>query len=203
MTDSADNRSGRAAAEPQVGAQQLVKMLIEIGPLLVFFAVNGITKNLFHATAAFMVATALALAISYRQFGKVPPMLMVSGVLVLVLGGLTLWLQEAVFIKIKPTIVYMLFATVLGAGLLFDKYYLRILMGEVFNLTDRGWKLLTIRWAAFFVFLAFLNEIVWRNFSVDFWISFKLLGAIPLTLLFGFAQLGLLKRHAASQADNA
>lgn len=199
MTDSADKGLQPAAREPQVGASQIVKMLIEIGPLVVFFAVNGVTKNLFYATGAFMVATALALGVSYRQFGKIPPMLMVSGVLVLVLGGLTLWLQEAVFIKIKPTIVYLLFAVVLGAGLLFDKYYLRVLMGEVFSLTDKGWKLLTIRWAAFFVMLALLNEIVWRNFSVDFWISFKLLGAIPLTLLFGIAQLGLIKRHAASQ----
>ena len=201
MTDSADKGLQPTAREPQVGASQLVKMLIEIGPLVVFFAVNGVTKNLFYATGAFMVATALALGVSYRQFGKIPPMLMVSGVLVLVLGGLTLWLQEAVFIKIKPTIVYLLFASVLGAGLMFDKYYLRVLMGEVFSLTEQGWKLLTIRWAAFFAFMAILNEVVWRNFSVDFWISFKLLGAIPLTLMFGIAQLGLMKRHAASQDD--
>lgn len=196
MTETAPKRPEADDDGPQVDSSQLLKMLIEVGPLVAFFVANGVTKNLFHATGVFMVATAVALALSYRKFGRLPPMLLVSSALVFVLGGLTLWLQEAQFIKIKPTIVYMLFAIVLISGLAFGKFYLRIMMGEVFKITAEGWRLLTWRWASFFIFLAILNEIVWRNFSDEFWIAFKLLGAIPLTIVFGIAQMGLMKRYA-------
>ncbi|MEQ1615198.1 MAG: septation protein A [Hyphomicrobiaceae bacterium] len=189
-----------AAPATEVDKGQLLKMLVEIGPLVVFFAVNYATKNLFLATGIFMVSTAISLGVSYRMFGRLPPMLLVSSVLVFVLGGMTLWLQEATFIKLKPTIVYSLFAIVLLSGLAFGKHYLRLLIGEVFKLSPQGWKILTFRWAAFFLGMAVLNEIVWRNFSDDFWIAFKLVGAIPLTIVFGVAQLSLMKRYAETDA---
>ena len=200
MTD-ARHETPPVEKAPEVDKGQLLKMLIEIGPLVVFFTVNYATKNLFLATGIFMAATAVSLGVSYRLFGRLPPMLLISSVLVFVLGGLTLWLQEATFIKIKPTIVYTLFASVLLSGLAFGKHYLRLLIGEVFKLSPEGWRVLTIRWSLFFLFLAVLNEIVWRNFSDDFWIAFKLVGAIPLTIVFGVAQLGLMKRYAESAAS--
>lgn len=198
MTDASEKLPPNEKA-PELEKGQLTKMLVEIGPLVVFFAVNYATKNLFLATGIFMAATAISLGASYRMFGRLPPMLLVSSALVFVLGGLTLWLQEATFIKIKPTIVYTLFAVVLLSGLAFGKHYLRLLIGEVFKLSPEGWRVLTIRWAVFFLFLAVLNEFVWRNFSDDFWIAFKLAGAIPLTIGFGIAQLGLMKRYAEVQ----
>lgn len=196
MTDASDKLPPAAGSEVQGDAKQLAKMLVEVGPLIVFFAVNYLTKNMFYATGLFMVATATALVASHRLFGRIPMMPLVSGALVMVLGGMTLWLQDAVFIKIKPTLVYTLFGSVLLAGLAAGKYFLRSIVGEVFKLTTDGWRLLTIRWALFFFALAILNELVWRNFSDDFWIAFKLIGAIPLTIGFGVAQLGLMRRFA-------
>jgi intracellular septation protein len=196
MTNSSDQQPEPAAAEPQVDPQQLTKMLVELGPLVVFFLVNSLTKNLFLGTATFMVATVLALFVSWRWFGRVPVMPLVSGVFVMFFGGLTLWLHDATFIKVKPTIVNGLFASILLVGLFFGQYFLKYILGEVFKLTPAGWRILTIRWALFFVVLAVLNEIVWRNFSEDFWLGFKLFGVLPLTAVFGIAQLGLLRRHA-------
>lgn len=196
MSDRVSGGPSTKTGESGVDGTHLVKMAIDIGPLIAFFAANFILGNIFVATATFMVGTLAALAISYRWFGRIPPMPLVSGVLVLVFGGLTLWFQKDEFIKIKPTVVYALFAVVLLSGLAFGKYYLRVLMGELFQMTELGWRILTMRWAAFFVVMAALNEIVWRNFSADTWIAFKLMGAIPLTVLFGFAQLALMKRHA-------
>jgi intracellular septation protein len=196
MTNSSDQQPEPAAAEPQVDPQQLTKMLVELGPLVVFFLVNSLTKNVFLGTATFMVATVLALFVSWRWFGRVPVMPLVSGVFVMFFGGLTLWLHDATFIKVKPTIVNGLFASILLVGLFFGQYFLKYILGEVFKLTPAGWRTLTIRWALFFIVLAVLNEIVWRNFSEDFWLGFKLFGVLPLTAVFGIAQLGLLRRHA-------
>jgi intracellular septation protein len=195
MTD-AIQKPPVADQHPPLDSKQLMKMLVELGPLVVFFAVNATTKNIFYGTGTFMVATVVALIVSQAWFGRVPMMPLVSGIFVLVFGGLTLWLQDAVFIKLKPTIVNTLFALLLLGGLAFGQLFLRYILGEVFKLSDKGWRLLTIRWSLFFLLLAVLNEIVWRNFSEDFWIGFKMLGVMPLTAAFGFAQLGLLRRHA-------
>jgi len=196
MTEASDKLPPVAGNDPQGDTKQLAKMLVEIGPLVVFFAVNYLTKNMFYATGLFMTATAISLVTSRQLFGRIPLMPLVSGALVMVLGGMTLWLQDAAFIKIKPTLVYTLFGSVLLAGLAGGKYFLRSIIGEVFKLTTEGWRILTIRWALFFFALAILNELVWRNFSDDFWIAFKLMGAIPLTILFGVSQLGLMRRFS-------
>ena len=184
-------------SEPELDSKQLLKMLVELGPLVVFFATNSMTKSIFWGTGAFMVATAIALVLSRSLFGRVPMMPMISGIFVLVFGGLTLWLQDATFIKLKPTIVNTLFAAILLGGLAFKQPLLRYVLGDVLKLTAEGWRVLTVRWSMFFLVLAVLNEIVWRNFSEEFWIAFKMLGVMPLTLIFGIAQLGILRRFAA------
>jgi intracellular septation protein len=191
-----DKTAQQALQKDQVDTRQLRKMLVELAPLAVFFTINFLTKNIILATSVFMVATIAALVTSRMLFGQVPIMPLVSGVLVLLFGGLTVWYDNPLFIKLKPTIVNLIFASVLFGGLLFGKSLLRYPFGEVFKLTDEGWRLLTIRWAIFFVVLAVLNEIVWRNYSESFWAGFKLMGVMPLTAVFGIAQLGLLKRYA-------
>lgn len=120
---------------------------------------------------------------------------LVSGVVVLLFGTLTLYLRDDTFIKLKPTIVYVIFAALLGAGLLARKPVLELLLGSVFNLTEQGWRKLTVRWALFFIAMAVINELVWRNFSTDVWVSFKAFGFLPLTFLFAFAQMPLMQRY--------
>jgi intracellular septation protein len=123
----------------------------------------------------------------------------VTGAIVVVFGGLTLALQNDTFIKIKPTIIYILFAAVLLGGLAFRKSLLGLLFDSVFNITEEGWRKLTLRWALFFLALAVLNEIVWRTQSTDFWVGFKVFGVIPLTFLFGALQYPLLKKYEAPE----
>jgi intracellular septation protein len=198
-----------AAADPMslpagpVDTKQLFKMLLELGPLMVFFGVNYVTKDIILGTGVFMVATLFALVASRMLFGRIPVMPLVSGALVLVFGGLTIWSDNALFIKLKPTIVNLIFASILFGGLYFGKSLLRYVLGEVFKLTDEGWRLLTLRWAMFFVVLAVVNEIVWRNFSESFWLGFKLMGVMPLTAIFGLAQMGLLKRYGPGDGDTS
>jgi intracellular septation protein len=189
--------------ERKVGAQAeaassqpalLPKLAIELGPLLVFFAGNAIA-GIYAGTAAFMVATVISLAVARVRYHKVPVMPLVSGVIVLVFGGLTLYLQNDTFIKLKPTIVYSMFAALLLGGLVMRKPVLELLFGPVFTLTEEGWRKLTLRWTAFFIAMAIVNELVWRNFSTDAWVSFKAFGFLPLTLLFALAQVPLLQRH--------
>jgi intracellular septation protein len=190
------NPDDQASAPEQVDTKQLLKTLLELAPLLVFFTVNWLTKDIILGTGVFVVATLIALIASRVLFGKIPLMPLVSGALVLVFGGLTVWMDNALFIKLKPTIVNLMFASILFGGLFYGKSLLRYVLGEVFKLTDEGWRILTFRWAIFFVVLAVINEIVWRNFSESFWIGFKFMGIMPITAVFGLAQLGLLKRHA-------
>jgi intracellular septation protein len=191
-----------------------LKLAIEAGPLVVFFLVNGrkglpefrhlwlpagaepmVGQALFEATGAFMIATIIALVAGWTLERKLPVMPLVSGIFVLLFGGLTLYLADETFIKLKPTLVNCLFAAILFGGLLFGKPLLKPLFGAAVQLTDHGWRLLTIRWAVFFVVLAVLNEIVWRGFSTDFWVSFKLFGIMPLTFLFAAAQTPLFLRE--------
>lgn len=181
-------------SQPQDLRGQLLKLLVEVGPLVVFFVMNA-RAGIFWGTGAFMVAIVISLIASRILFGRVPVMPLVTGVFVLVFGGLTLWLQDEQFIKIKPTLVNALFAGALFTGLLTGRSLLKIVFGEVFRLTDEGWRKLTFRWACFFMFLAVLNEVVWRSFSTDVWVSFKVFGIMPLTMIFAIAQMGLLKQH--------
>ncbi len=173
---------------------QLLKLAVEVGPLVVFFIVNA-RAGIFWGTGVFMVATIAALIASRFLFGRVPVMPLISGVCVIVFGGLTLWLQDDHFIKIKPTIVNALFAAALFGGLLAGHSLLKVVFGEVFRLNEDGWRKLTLRWAFFFAFLAILNEVVWRTVSTDTWVSFKVFAIMPLTMIFALAQIGLLRAH--------
>ncbi|MGZ5843091.1 MAG: septation protein A, partial [Xanthobacteraceae bacterium] len=130
-----------------------------------------------------------------------PIMPVVTAIIVLVFGGLTLILHNDLFIKIKPTIIYVLFDGVLLCGLLFGKSFLGMVFDSLFHLTEEGWRKLTLRWALFFFVLAVLNEIVWRNTSTDVWVNFKVFGVVPLTLLFGALQYPLLKKYAVESAE--
>ena len=176
----------------------LVKLVLDLGPLIVFFAANA-RFGTFVATATFMVTILAALAVGYALTRHLPVMPLVTAVIVLVFGSLTLVLHDELFIKLKPTIIYVLFGGVLAGGLAFNKLLLGVVFDSVFHLTDEGWRKLTIRWAAFFFVLALLNEIVWRNASTDFWVSFKVFGVVPLTFLFGALQYPLLTKYAAPE----
>jgi intracellular septation protein len=178
----------------------LVKLAIELGPLLVFFGTNA-AAGIYAGTAAFMAATLVSLLAAWFSYHKLPIMPIVSGVIVLVFGGLTLYLRDETFIKLKPTIVYTMFAALLVAGLLWKKPMLELLFGPVFTLTEEGWRKLTIRWALFFAAMAVVNELVWRNVSTDAWVSFKAFGFLPLTFLFAIAQVPLMQRHGQEPAE--
>lgn len=180
----------------------LFKFATEVGPLLVFFGVNA-KFHLFAATGAFMVAIVAAMIASYVVTRHVPLMAIVTGIIVLVFGTLTLVLHDETFIKIKPTVIYSLFALVLGGGLLFGRSFLAIVFDQMFNLTPQGWRILTLRWALFFAGLAVLNEVVWRTQSTDFWVSFKAFGVIPITAIFAMAQTPLIKRFSIEPATDA
>ena len=191
----------------------LLKFALELGPLLVFFFANArgewlaerfpalteLGGPIFIATGLFMAATAIALSVSWVLTRTLPMMPLVSGVIVFVFGGLTLWLQDATFIKMKPTIVNSLFAAVLLGGLAFGKSLLGYVFDSAFRLDAEGWRKLTFRWGLFFVFLAVLNEVVWRNFSEDTWVAFKVWGTMPITVAFTLAQMPLIVRHSVDE----
>ena len=184
-------------AKPQLNP--VLKLVLDIGPLVLFFAANA-RFGIFAATAGFMVAVLIALAIAYAKTRRIEVMPLVTAVIVVIFGGLTLILHNDTFIKLKPTIIYLLFGGTLVGGLAFGKSFLGVLFDSVFDLTDEGWRKLTWRWSLFFFALAVLNEIVWRNFSTDIWVSFKLFGVVPLTFLFGAAQYPLLQRYARAES---
>jgi intracellular septation protein len=171
-----------------------VKLALDIGPLILFFMANA-RFGIFAATGAFMVAVIAALGVSYVLIRRWPVMPLVSAAIVIVFGGLTLVLHNELFIKLKPTIIYLLFAGTLIGGLILRKPLLSIVFDSMFHLTDEGWRKLTIRWAAFFSFLAVLNEIVWRTQTTDFWVSFKVFGVMPLTFLFALLQYPVLMKY--------
>ncbi len=177
----------------------IFKLATELGPLLVFFAANA-KFDLFVATGAFMVAIVVSLIASYVVTRHVPIMAIVSGVVVLVFGTLTLALHNETFIKIKPTIIYSLFGLILAGGLVFNRSLIAVMFDQMFNLTPRGWRLLTIRWSVFFFAMAILNEIIWRTQSTDVWVAFKAFGVTPITAIFAMIQFPLINRHAQPPA---
>ena len=177
-----------------------LKLALDFGPLVLFFYANS-RYDIFVATGTFMIAVLVALAISYVMTRHLPIMPVVTAIIVVVFGGLTLFLHDATFIKVKPTIIYALFGAILLGGLFFGKPLLATVLDSMFELTDEGWRKLTLRWALFFFALAILNEIVWRNTSTNVWVDFKVFGVTPLTFLFGALQVPLLKKYAVEPAS--
>jgi len=186
--------SKSAKNEQRSAENPLLRLALDLGPLILFFAINAL-YGIFLATGFFMVAIVAALITSRVLTGKFAKMPLVTAAMVIVFGGLTLYLQDETFIKIKPTVIYTLFASILVGGLATGRVFLQSVLGEMFELSDTGWRLLTYRWAGFFIFLAFLNEAVWRSVSTDNWVSFKVFGLVPLTFIFAAMQAGLLQKH--------
>lgn len=178
----------------------LLKLALDIGPLALFFWVNG-RYGIFTATAIFMATMVVVLAVTYALTRHIAMMPLITAAVVFVFGGLTLVLHDELFIKLKPTIIYVLFGGILLGGLAFGKPLLGVVFDSVFNLTEEGWKKLTLRWGLFFLVLAVLNEIVWRTQTTDVWVSFKLFGALPLTLIFGALQYPLLMKYAVKEPE--
>jgi len=200
-----------------------LKLVLDLGPLLLFFLansrpalfapflapflpadlLNGEHAGIFAATAVFIPAVLIALAMGYALTRHLPVMPVVTAVIVVVFGGLTLALQNETFIKLKPTIIYVLFGGVLIVGLAFGKPLLGMVFDSVFNLTEEGWRKLTLRCALFFFALALLNEIVWRTQSSDVWVAFKVFGVVPLTFVFAALQYPLLTKHTVTEPAEA
>jgi intracellular septation protein len=192
------------------------KLALDLGPLVLFFyansrpglflpliapffpaiAADGERSGIFVATAVFMVAIVVSLVVSYILIRRLPVMPVVSAIIVVVFGGLTLFLHDDTFIKMKPTIIYVMFGAVLLGGLIFRKPLLEMVFDSVFHLSEEGWRILTIRWSAFFFAMAVLNEIVWRTTSTDTWVSFKVFGVMPLTFVFAMLQYPVLTKYA-------
>ena len=207
----------RDPSDPQKAHKETVnpvlKMVLELGPLMVFFFANtrgewlagkfpmltDFGGPIFIATGLFMAATAIALAVSWALMRRLPIMPLVSGVVVLIFGALTLYLQDDIFIKMKPTIVNTLFGATLLGGLFFGKSLLGYVFDEAFHLDAEGWRKLTLRWGVFFLVLAVINEVVWRSFSTDFWVAFKVWATIPMTVVFTLSQMPLIMRHSVEE----
>lgn len=198
-TPAATNPQRQPTADGESDSAGWRRLAIEAGPLAAFFLVNSFF-GIMWGTGVFMVATTVSVIASIRLERRWPIMPMVSCFFVLLFGGLTLALNDDLFIKLKPTIVNTLFAAVLFVGLAIRRPLLKIFLGALMSLTNVGWRILMWRWALFFLFLAVLNEVVWRTMSTDFWVSFKLFGVFPLTLLFSLAQIPLMQRHHPAKA---
>jgi intracellular septation protein len=177
------------------------RLAIDLGPLLVFFLVNYAAPvpqvlKIFYATGAFMAAMIVAMLVSYVRYRHISPMLWFSGIMVVILGGITIWLHNDTFIKMKPTVYYLFIAGLLTFGLATRRNLLKMVLGSAYpGLSERGWMLLSRNWAVFFGIMAVINEAVWRNSSTDFWVGFKLWGFFPATLLFALANVPMLMKH--------
>jgi intracellular septation protein len=173
---------------------QIRRLALDLGPLLIFFAAFKYL-GIFGATAAFMAAVLLALAIGYLMEKRLSPMPLFTAVLVMVFGGLTLYLKNDIFIKMKPTVLYAFFGAVLLGGLSVNRLFIKYVFAQAFELDELGWRKLTVRWGIFFLALAVLNETIWRSTTTATWVSFKVWGIIPLIFLFALAQTPLLLKH--------
>ena len=175
-----------------------VKLFFEVTPLIIFFVVNSY-YGIYKATLFFMISSIIAVPIAWYIDRKIPWMPIITGLFILFFGGLTLFFHDDNFIKFKPTIINIIFAFILLIGLKFNKLFLRMAMSKAFELSEETWKKLTIRWSSFFIFLAFINEVVWRTQSTDFWVSFKVFGILPLTLIFAVLQLPLITKDSKNK----
>jgi intracellular septation protein len=189
------DRAVKAPADKREPAAGL-KLAIDLGPLLVYLVAYWATKNIVLSTGIFMAATLAAIVGSWITVRRVSAMLLFSGAMVLVFGGLTVWLHDATFIKMKPTVYYLMVAAILGFGLFTDRPTLKLVLGQAYpGLSDLGWTKLTRNWALFFVAMAIANEAVWRMTSMEFWLGYKLWGAMPATILFALANVPMLMKH--------
>jgi len=172
----------------------IYKLLIDVGPLAVFFIFY--TRNGLQASILpLMIATVIAVLFSYILEKKIPIMPTVGAGIVLIFGGLTIYFDNEVFIKMKPTIINLVFAVILYGGMLLRKPLLKILLGAALKLEEEGWRILTYRWIGFFIALAILNEIVWRTQSTDIWVNFKVFAILPITFIFTMTQFPLIKKY--------
>lgn len=183
------------------GSSQLRRLALDLGPLVIFFIAFKLS-NIYVATAIFMAAIVTSLAIGYTIERKISPMPAFTAVLVLVFGGLTLYLQNDTFIKMKPTVLYAFFGVVLLGGLAVNRLFIKYVFAQAFELTDEGWRKLTLRWGIFAFVLAVANEIIWRHFSTDVWVNFKVWGIFPLFFLFALAQTPLIQKYQVHQEEN-
>lgn len=190
--------SAPAASRP---AAPLVRIASDLGPLILFFGSFEL-YGIYAATGVFMAAVLAALAFGYWRERKLLPMPMFTAVLVLIFGGLTLYLKDATFIKMKPTVLYVFFGLLLIGGLRFNRLFIKYVFEHAFNLHEAGWRKLTWRWGLFFLALALLNEIVWRNFSTAAWVDFKVFGIMPLIFLFALAQTPLVLKHELGETND-
>ena len=174
--------------------KSLYKLLIDIGPLAIFF-IFYTRSGLQASILPFMVATVIAVLFSYILEKKIPIMPTVGAGIVLLFGGLTIYFDNDVFFKMKPTIINLLFAVILYGGILINKPLLKYLLGAALKLEEAGWKILTQRWIGFFIALAILNEVVWRTQSTDIWVNFKVFGILPITFIFTMTQFPLIKKY--------
>jgi len=174
--------------------RNISKLIIDIGPLAVFFIFYTRT-DLQSAILPFMIATIIAVLFSYTMEKKIPVMPTVGAVIILVFGGLTIYFNNEVFFKMKPTIINLLFAVILYGGIVLKKSLLKYLLGAALKLQDKGWSILTKRWIVFFVALAILNEIIWRTQSTDIWVNFKVFGILPITFIFTITQFSVIKKY--------
>ena len=176
-------------------APRWLKPAIDYGPLAVFFA-SYVTLGLMAATAALIAASLIALLLAWLLERRVPLVPLITAAIVVVFGGLTLWLRDETFIKMKPTIVQAIFALILLGGLAFGRPLLKPLLGPLMPpMSDRAWRQFTLRYALFFVAMAGLNELVWRTQSTDFWVTFKVFGLPALTILFILSQVPFVGRQ--------
>jgi intracellular septation protein len=177
-----------------------LRVLVEWGPLIAFFIANA-RAGIFWGTGVFMAATAVALAVSWTLARRLALVPLIGAIFVAVFGGLTLWLQNDIFIKVKVTLVNVMFGSILLTGLYFGKQFLKLILGEALKMDDEGWRILTLRWGLFFFALAALNEVIWRSVSTDLWVNFKVFGILPLTLLFALSQAPLMSRHMIGESN--
>ena len=177
---------------------QLRRTILDFGPLLLFFAAFKLS-GLYAATATVMVAAVVAVAVGYWLDRKIHPVPLATAVIVLVFGGLTLYLNDDRFIKMKPTMIYALFGATLFGGLYFNRPFVKYILGAAVTLNEAAWRVLTWRFGLFFFGMALINELIWRNFSDDIWVNYHIFGAIALTVLFSMSQIPFLLKH---QIDN-
>lgn len=199
MSDSAPIPSAEKPAAKRAGGQ----IFVDLGPVIIFMLTYNLARGrvpageeIYVATGVFIAATVAAIAYAWFKQKRLPPMLIVTAVVVLVFGGLTLALHDPVFIKMKPTIVNLLYASVILGGLAVKQNVWKMLFQNAFPaLPENVWTTFALRWGIFFIFLAILNEVIWRNFSEAFWANFKVFGVMPLTFLFMLANMPLLMKH--------